>query len=548
MLQSVTLKFTEAPTSVVVPAQGVTVFVGPNNSGKSLVLREIEQALATNGMYQGKIVHDFEIVWPDQQQFESDLHSLIQKAPIGTPADQVFIGRFTPAGGLDSAAVSRETLINQYNQHQKYWVASQFLRLYQIRLDGRTRFDLTSDRPSGDLLRRPENFLTHLFQDEEIRKEVRDIIFDAFESYLVIDPMNLGNMRIRLSPTEPTGDEQSLNAAAREFYSKATHIKDASDGVQAFTGIVTLVRSGDYRLILIDEPEAFLHPPLARKLGNQLTKIAIKNGGSLMASTHSPDFLMGCLQASQQVRVVRLEYSKDKSRGQTVDAGTLTNLFKAPLMRSANVISALFHEGVVVTESDNDRSFYAEVYHRIAEKEPVPSILFVNAQNKQTIRDILGPLRTFGVPAAAITDIDVLKDGGNTWLGWLRAIRMPEPLHPGLGQTRGTIMADITAQGININNGVDALPDPLRPAVNQLFDNLQEYGAFVTRKGQLEDWLKPLNVPGKKTEWTVAMLERMGSDPNDQNYVKPGQDDVWQFMRSIIDWVKNPTRRGTTGQ
>lgn len=101
---------------------------------------------------------------------------------------------------------------------------------------------------------------------------------------------------------------------------------------------------------------------------------------------------MGCLQASPNVRVVRLEYSQGKSKGKIVDSGVLTNLFKAPLLRSANVISALFHDGVVVTESDNDRAFYAEIYYRLAEQEKgFPSLLFVNAQNKQTIRDIIGP-------------------------------------------------------------------------------------------------------------------------------------------------------------
>src|SRR5258706_6029983 len=107
-----------------------------------------------------------------------------------------------------------------------------------------------------------------------------------------------------------------------------------------------------------------------------------------MASTHSPDFLMGCLQASPHVRVVRLEYSNGKSKGKIVDSTVLTNLLKAPLLRSATVISGLFHDGVVVTESDNDRAFYSEIYYRLAEKESgYPALLFVNAQNKQTIRD-----------------------------------------------------------------------------------------------------------------------------------------------------------------
>jgi predicted ATP-dependent endonuclease of OLD family len=49
MLESITLTFTDSP-DLQLPAAGITVFVGPNNSGKSLVLREIETAL---------IVHPF---------------------------------------------------------------------------------------------------------------------------------------------------------------------------------------------------------------------------------------------------------------------------------------------------------------------------------------------------------------------------------------------------------------------------------------------------------------------------------------------------------
>jgi predicted ATP-dependent endonuclease of OLD family len=46
MLESISLKFTELAELLRIPAQGVTIFVGPNNSGKSLVLREIEQDIS----------------------------------------------------------------------------------------------------------------------------------------------------------------------------------------------------------------------------------------------------------------------------------------------------------------------------------------------------------------------------------------------------------------------------------------------------------------------------------------------------------------------
>ena len=549
MLETITLTFTERTDPLVVPAQGVTVFVGPNNAGKSLVLRELEIALSTHGRAATKLLTDFALLWPEETLLSEDVERIKKKSPAGMQVDNIYVGRFAPGGHFEAAQLSLPTLIDQFKRREKTWICSQFLKFFMIRLDGRTRFDLTNDRPTGDLIARPQNILAHLFQDDELRKEIREIVYDAFGVHFVIDPLNGGQLRIRLSPTKPLHDEQSLNKAAREFHSRAIHIKEASDGVQAFVGLLTAVRSGDYRAILIDEPEAFLHPPLARKLGHELASIVEKKGGSLMASTHSPDFLIGCLQASQNVRVVRLEYSGGKSKGQIVNSDALGRFFKTPLMRSANVISALFHDGVIVTESDNDRAFYSEIYYRLAEhEERYPALLFVNAQNKQTIRDIMGPLRAFGVPAAAVADIDILKDGGANWTGWLRAAQIPDALHGGLGQMRGDLLKRFEHTGIDMkaDGGVDALSGGDKSAANELFDTLDQYGVFVARRGELEHWLQELRVPGKKTDWTIAMLEALGSDPNHTDYVRPKSGDVWDFMRNIVAWIRNPARKGTT--
>ena len=428
----------------------------------------------------------------------------------------------------------------------KRWVTSQFLKFFLIRLDGRTRFELTNDRPRGDLLGRAQNMLMHLFIDDEARKRVSDIIYDAFGVFFTIEQLSAQNLRMRLSQTKPDVDEQNWNHAAREFHEKAIHIKESSDGVQAFVGILCAVLSGDYRAVLIDEPEAFLHPSLARKLGYQLTS-QLKHGGTLMASTHSPDFLIGCLQASPNVRVIRLEYSNEKSKGRVVDPAILTALFKKPLMRSANVISALFHDGVVVTESDNDRVFYSEIYYRLAEHEKgYPSLLFVNAQNKQTIRDIIRPLREFGIPATAAVDIDILKDGGADWTGWLKSAHLPPILHGGLGQQRGDLKKLYVDRELEMKNGgIELLDDNGKQAAIEFFDQLDRYGIFVVRRGELESWLPTLGAAGKKTDWTISVLEKMGSDPTDATYVKPIAGDVWDFMRKIVGWIKDPNRKGT---
>jgi len=549
MLESITLKFTEN-SDLTLPTSGITVFVGPNNAGKSLLLKEVEQAFHVHPFPAGlHILKDYEINWPDYAKVQETFKRFEHLKPANMPVGQVTVGRLNPNGGWEANNFDESTLKNQLqNKTDKRWWLTQFDKWGVVRLDGRSRFNLTNDQHAGDILGTPNNVLAHLFQDDNSRSKVRALVHDAFKLYFVIDPTNLGQFRIRLSMQPPLADEQSLNDAARKYYRAATHIKDASDGVQAFTGIVTAIMSGEFHTILVDEPEAFLHPPLARKLGKNLAALAVERGGALMASTHSPDFLMGCIQASKDVRVVRLEYSNGKSRGKMVDPAQLEAFFKRPLMRSANVFSALFYDGVVVTESDNDRAFYSEVYSRLAETAvDLPSILFINAQNKQTIADIIGPLRQFGVPAAAISDIDIVKDGGATWIDWLKAAQVPTPLHLGYGQQRSAIKVcfDATGKNMKTDGGVEILPPAEKLAAEKLFDDLNEYGIFVVRRGELENWLPHLGVPGKKTDWTVAMLERFGSDPALATYVTPTADDVWAFLRSIIEWIRDPSRRGT---
>jgi hypothetical protein len=98
--------------------------------------------------------------------------------------------------------------------------------------------------------------------------------------------------------------------------------------------------------------------------------------------------------------------------------------------------------------------------------------------------------------------------------------------------------------GMKGDGGVEALAGSDRDAVNELFNTLDQFGVFVTRNGEIESWLRHLNVPGKKADWTVAMLERLGDDHIKPEYVHPADDDVWEFMRRIITWIRNSERKG----
>lgn len=540
MLEKIDLEFTD-PTSLAIPLKGMTIFVGPNNSGKSQILRETERLLKCgNKVPENKIVKNVELTIPDHHEREKIVHAIEQEF---LNSDQVTHDLFQIGQGIVKRSSPKQHVFHQIrNANDKHWFATFAIGPHVKLLDGRTRFELTDEQEAGDLDLSPANSFQRLFRNDNLRKLLQNYIHNAFGKYVLVDPTRLGKLRLKFSNELRAELEQSLNAEARQFYSNATSITEMSDGVKAYTGLLISFITSSQMLALLDEPEAFLHPPLVRKLAFQLGTLAKNNLQPICVATHSSDFVLGAIQSGLPVRIVRLQYRDGISRARMVSPDTLETLVRHPLMRSANVISAMFYDGVVITESDNDRTFYQEIYLRVAdEMRNVPAIQFVNAQNKQTIREILKPLREFGVPAAAITDLDIVKDGGQTWSRWLEAAQVPEGLRNGFGQTRSSIKQYLDASGCDWkkSGGISVLSEDEFRTAFAFFGTLKQYGIFVVTKGELESWLTELGVSGKGTEWTVEMLKRLGGDPGDEQYVRPGEGDVWDFVRDLIHWLRD---------
>lgn len=283
-----------------------------------------------------------------------------------------------------------------------------------------------------------------LFRNDVKRKRVRDIVKDALNFIFTVDPTNPGHVRVRLNNREPasTEEERGLHEHAVAYHSKSSPIEHASDGVKAFVGIIAELIAGDPKVLLIDEPEAFLHPSIAVRLGKELALAASGADKKLFVSTHSPFFLMGCVQAGTEVNVILLTYRNSVPTARLLPSADLLPLMRNPLLRAIGVLSGLFYECVVVTESDSDRVFYQEINERLLSSgndRGIPNCLFLNAQNKQTLHIILKPLRQLGIPVAAIADIDVLKEGGSVWSNIMNGCHFPDVVRNSLSTTRASI-------------------------------------------------------------------------------------------------------------
>ncbi|EXE76230.1 hypothetical protein [Acinetobacter sp. 1578804] len=156
------------------------------------------------------------------------------------------------------------------------------------------------------------------------------------------------------------------------------------------------------------------------------------------------------------------------------------------------------------------------------------------------------PLRELGIPVAGIVDIDILKEGGSVWGEFLESGYLPELEKNALAHTRQAIKQKFDQSGQNMkrDGGINILTGSDREALSNLFEKLAEYGLFVVPYGELESWLKELNISGHGPNWLIGIFEAMGEDPSSHSYIKPKEEDVWAFITSIRNWFLNSIRKG----
>lgn len=553
MIKSLKLKFGRGPNSEAeeIPLTPVTVFVGPNNSGKSKILNELN-AFCIRGNQNTSDVIFSKIEFEESSEEEAERR--LQKISLEPLSSETLHENYEIFGkrGLRfniSRSDLKKALEKPNDQTNSF--CSFYLRLFTLILDGTHRISLTGAQSAGDLQKAPENSLRVLFDDNLERAKVRSILKDAFGNFLVIDPTNIGKLRLRLSSREPANEreEKGWDSESVKFHSEAQPIEDTSDGVKAFTGIIIEVIAGDPYVLLIDEPEAFLHPSLSFKLGKEIATTTRDSEKRIFVATHSAKFLMGCIQSGAPVTIVRLTYRQGVPTARVLRSEEISRLMRNPLLRSTGVLEALFYEFVVVTEADTDRALYQEINERLLTSGPesgIPNCLFINAQNKQTVPTIVKPLRDLGIPTVGLVDIDVLKEGGGVWTNFLKCGSIPAIEHQPLGTVRSNLKNSFEATGKEMkrDGGIDLLSNSDKEAASNLFDHLAAYGLFVVRKGELESWLRHLNVPGHGPDWLIQIFEKMGEDPDSPSYLRPSVDDVWEFMGQIREWLVNPKRKG----
>lgn len=498
----------------------IVVFTGANNSGKSQALRDIENYFDESKRKLSVVVKQLECTYSGTIG-ESFLRKFFFVNEHG------YLEPYDRGGSYDGGS-----LLYDWNNQK---LPDVLRRLLVKRISTEMRL-VASNSLSRNDPNAAEHPIFKMMKSERLAKSVSNYFRQAFGEDLVVDRSELRTISLHMG-TAPIKTEYTIETQDEyyEIVGKLPKLQEQGDGMRSFASILLNAFTSEFCITLIDEPEAFLHPPQARILGKMFARNNPENR-QLIISTHSEDFLQGLLDAdSENVTIVRINRSNDVNRMSPLANGKIRELWTNPILRYSNILSGLFHEKVVVCESDYDCLFYQAIMNAIFESkgEIAPDILFTHCGGKTRAKDIVRGLKAVNVPVVAICDFDLL-DSGHVFRPLIEAcgVRWDEVLSRGMKD----IYDSMNAKSSNGNDAWKMVKkigkagfEGCEPAAYERVEAIcRSVGLYVVPCGEMECFDKTINKD--KKDWVYYVLE------NYDLAVEPKMNEAREFVLDIVNY------------
>lgn len=381
----------------------IVVFVGANNSGKSRSLKDIG-AKVESVHNSSVVVCAVDINIDNAFDYWSYLGTVARRTSTS--------GGGCYYSGLDFRFYTGE--IGDFQKRKDYGSAAPcFFR--HLLTDARLAICQPPDSVSRD--EQPQHPIHLVARDAELRKTISRSFFEAFSFYLVPDPLYGRKIPLWCVPLLPTmngfngKDELEREDAFYSEIRKFSMLHEQGDGMRSFAGILLNLALPYVRTFCIDEPEAFLHPPQAKIMGEMIAKLLNRQQQAFIA-THSESIVKGLMEAApDRVKVVRIVREGVKNRVSKLDSAELLQFWRDPILRYSNIMSGMFYNKTVVCESDSDCKLYSAMDSHLKGKEgKFSEALFVAGGGKHRLPVIAKALLSLKIDYRIIADIDVLDD------------------------------------------------------------------------------------------------------------------------------------------
>ena len=158
-------------------------------------------------------------------------------------------------------------------------------------------------------------------------------------------------------------------------------LDDEGDGLKSFITNYLALNINDKNILLLDEPESFLHPPLARQLGKIIGESATDDK-QIFISTHSADLLRGIMSSGCELNIIRITRDGDTNDINQITRAEINSIIMDPSLSSSDILAGLFSEKIYISEAENDEEFYQFLHDKV---NLLDTAFFTHAKNKQQL-------------------------------------------------------------------------------------------------------------------------------------------------------------------
>jgi len=464
---------------------GLTIFVGPNNCGKSALIQSLYSAILGKGLQR-------------QSALETVGLKPFNKTDITLHPDfrDAHTGEKIQCGG------QTETLQRWERNLKLDWngIWGGFFRdHYCAQMNGPQRLSMLPEESSVNLLK-PVGPLARLFTDNPRRDSFQKAVFAGIEQYPVIDHVTkTGTLRLAFSTQKPRHAPSLARTLGKQIAARsngkqvfvATHSADFLMGAIESGVNIRIVRlqyqdgTGFAHLLENNELREFMTDPILR----------------------SANVLSGLFAKS----VVVTEADTDRSFYEEVNTRLLSKNDPRAI-KDARFLNA------------QNKQTVARIV-RLLRRMGIPTAGIVDL-------DVLSEGGTNWMHHIEAIRVPLLQ---HTGLGSTRSAVFKQ---------LQDVSTDNKKKDYKIRGGISLLDDNGQEAALNLTKQLCDYGLFVVAGGEVEQWLSELNVPQSKHQWLHGIFDAMGSDANSPDYVQPANGDVWDFIGELALWFNNKERKG----
>lgn len=545
--------------SKVIPSNGVNLIVGGNNTGKSTLINELGYAISEGYIPNSttKWIKQVSLIVENPKEEISSMFEEVENGHISIK-DLGNIERdyFTLKSGFKPNRQNVQSLDNltSFNANELEKIAISDSRPLNINRGSGRNMAYNGDYLLGDLLsqvqlsiekcdtRLQERFEDNidsiidnytqnsysmtrsLLKDEKLLKQLSKNIWEVFGIKIGFDDLRQGRRSLRILP--PRSPSRKLEEVKRATIWRETSplIREQGDGLRAYLKLVFNVFDEFYKIMIIDEPEAFLHPPQRRALGEILAKTAISNNKQLFVATHDAEFIKGVLigsshnrdgKNSNDVSVFRTTINEEKRAINSCNLQTVSKYVEnnQKIQRvesnkySEEFLSSLFYRKTILVEDEFDKFFYERYSSLYMKTDEIMNINYIGLNGKSKIKHVFEQMYNLGLNVACIVDIDFLINYNDV----PNYIRLGDEVlhdkHVAFVQTYANMKEKDKFKDNLKRNGIKSLEkdEEKYKKAKEIIELYTKHGIFIVDVGEVECWYN-----GPKNNANVhAILEKM---------------------------------------